>query len=154
MRNITELFSRRTAPLFGEIALRVPGALRWLINIVFMAIMAVMAVVMLMLTAAAVVVMAVLVMVVVFVSAVLLRTEDGHAVLNAVADCLHLFGNVGGFVLKKQLLCRKVEADVAKALRFGDFCLDLRRAVGAIEIIQNQCVSHTITPKCDPCPSR
>ena len=40
MRNITELFSRRTAPLFGEIALRVPGALRWLINTVFMAIMA------------------------------------------------------------------------------------------------------------------
>ena len=25
MRNITELFSRRTAPLFGEIAVRVPG---------------------------------------------------------------------------------------------------------------------------------
>lgn len=40
MRNITELFSRRTAPLFGEIALRVPGAVRWMINTVFMAIMA------------------------------------------------------------------------------------------------------------------
>ena len=40
MRNITELFSRRTAPLFGEIALRVPGAVRWMINTVFMAVMA------------------------------------------------------------------------------------------------------------------
>ena len=40
LRNITELFSRRTAPIFGEIALRVPGAIRWMINTVFMAVMA------------------------------------------------------------------------------------------------------------------
>ena len=40
LRNITELFSRRTAPIFGEVALRVPGAIRWMINTVFMAVMA------------------------------------------------------------------------------------------------------------------
>ena len=40
LRNIKELFSRRTAPLFGEIALRVPGAARWMVNTVFMAVMA------------------------------------------------------------------------------------------------------------------
>ena len=40
MRNITELFSRRTAPIFGELAVRVPGAVRWMINTVFMAVMA------------------------------------------------------------------------------------------------------------------
>jgi len=40
MRNITELFSRRSAPLFGEIAITVPAAVRWMINTVFMAVMA------------------------------------------------------------------------------------------------------------------
>ena len=40
MRNIQELFSRRTAPLFGNIAVTVPAAVRWMINTVFMAVMA------------------------------------------------------------------------------------------------------------------
>ena len=40
MRNIQELFSRRTAPLFGNIAITVPAAVRWMINTVFMAVMA------------------------------------------------------------------------------------------------------------------
>ncbi len=40
LRNITELFSRRTAPLFGNLSITVPGAVRWMINTVFMAVMA------------------------------------------------------------------------------------------------------------------
>ena len=40
MRNITELFSRRTAPLVGEIGITAPAAIRWMINTVFMAVMA------------------------------------------------------------------------------------------------------------------
>ena len=40
MRNITELFSRRTAPLFGQVGITVPAAVRWMINTVFMAVMA------------------------------------------------------------------------------------------------------------------
>ncbi len=40
LRNIKELFSRRSAPLFGNIPIKVPGAVRWMINTVFMAVMA------------------------------------------------------------------------------------------------------------------
>ena len=40
LRNLTELFSRRSAPIFGDIAIKVPGAVRWMINTVFMAVMA------------------------------------------------------------------------------------------------------------------
>ena len=40
LRNITELFSRRTAPIFGNLPITVPGAVRWMINTVFMAVMA------------------------------------------------------------------------------------------------------------------
>ena len=40
LRNIKELFSRRSAPLFANIPIKVPGAVRWMINTVFMAVMA------------------------------------------------------------------------------------------------------------------
>lgn len=40
LRNIENLFSRRSAPIFGNINIMVPGALRWMINTVFMAVMA------------------------------------------------------------------------------------------------------------------
>ena len=40
LRNLKELFSRRSAPLFGNIPIKVPGAVRWMINTVFMAVMA------------------------------------------------------------------------------------------------------------------
>lgn len=40
LRNLTELFSRRTAPIFGNLPITVPGAVRWMINTVFMAVMA------------------------------------------------------------------------------------------------------------------
>ena len=40
MRNLKELFSRRSAPLFGNIGIKVPGAVRWMFNTVFMSVMA------------------------------------------------------------------------------------------------------------------
>lgn len=40
LRNIKELFSRRSAPLFANVPIKVPGAVRWMINTVFMAVMA------------------------------------------------------------------------------------------------------------------
>ena len=40
LRNLKELFSRRSAPLFGNISIRVPGAVRWMVNTVFMAVAA------------------------------------------------------------------------------------------------------------------
>ena len=61
---------------------------------------------------------------------------DMHAVLNAVANRLNLCQRLVSIAFKLQFFGGKVKAHLVKALCLGDFCFDFRRAVGAVQILQ------------------